>query len=102
MLSLGCYNNKNYRSHYHPLNWESNISDISLKSCDIKDDPSGYNVIFYANKIKEDNNKSIAYVIGASLLYNRLRKLNNAGFDAPMTQKAINMLERKASKILSN
>ncbi len=70
-----------------PINWEETIVEIALEPCDAKADPLGYHVIFYGKDMK------VAYTIGASLLRNRLRKLNKAGFAAPMTEKAINMIE---------
>ena len=35
------------------------------------------------------------YSIGASYLKSRLDKLRRAGFDAPMTKKAINLIDKK-------
>ncbi|MGH1402977.1 MAG: hypothetical protein ACRBDL_01915 [Alphaproteobacteria bacterium] len=78
---------------YSPVNWEADIQDIMVEHCD--DDPSGYRVVFYHMAGMESDDFSSSYSMGASFLENRLRKLARAGFDAPMTKKAINILIEK-------
>lgn len=75
-------------------NWEFDVRDISVENCKIEEDPLGYRVVFHKIPDKEH------YCIGASHLYDRLRKLSRAGFDAPMTKKAINIIDQKRLRIL--
>lgn len=82
----------------HPANWESDIADVSVEACNMEEDPSGYRVTFYKNNPRRFHQDDESYSIGASYLENRLSKLARAGFDAPMTQKAINMIDQKRLK----
>lgn len=74
-------------------NWEDDVSGIVLESCAADEDPSGYRVVYHKYPLKANVPDSNQYSIGGSYLKNRLEKLNRAGFDAPMTKKAINMLK---------
>lgn len=77
-----------------PQNWEADIHDVRLEKCDRSEDPLGYHVIFFTGeKLRAAAVKS--YVIGASHLVQRLASLKKAGYDAPMTQKAIALLEAR-------
>ncbi len=80
------------QSYLRLANWECDIRDVSVESCDVHEDPMGYRVIYY--KDSDDD-----YSVGASYLRDRLKKLSRAGFDAPMTQKAINIIDQKRLKI---
>ena len=80
------------QSEYYPANWEADIHDISVEVCDQNEDPLGFSVVFYRD-VDEDG-----YRIGASYLKNRLMKLTRAGFDAPMTKKAIGIIDQKRLK----
>lgn len=77
-------------------NWESDVRDVVLEACELDEDPSGYRAVYHklvpANANKPDGDK---YAIGASYLKNRFDKLRRAGFDAPMTKKAINLLGKR-------
>ena len=77
-------------------NWENDVIDVVLESCALDEDPSGYRAVYHknapANINKPDGDR---YSIGASYLKNRLEKLRCAGFEAPMTRKAINLLDQK-------
>jgi hypothetical protein len=74
-------------------NWEADIHDIEVLKCDKAEDPLGYHVVFYTGeRLRAAAVKN--YVIGASHLAQRLNNLRKAGFDAPMTQRAIAMLEK--------
>ncbi len=94
MLNLG-YSAQTPRSlGYSLANWEEDISDVIVEQCDLQEDPFGYRVVYYRDCDEDEYNGDavVAYVIGASLLPNRLRKLSKAGFDVPMTQKAMKMM----------
>lgn len=81
-----------------PANWESDIADVSVEACNMEEDPSGYRVIFYKNNQRRFHQDDESYSIGASYLKNRLDKLARAGFDAPMTQKAMNLIDQQRIK----
>lgn len=76
-------------------NWENDVNDVELQCCGLDEDPSGYRVVYH--KIPANANKSgkDKFCIGASYLKSRLETLHCAGFEAPMTKKAINMLNEK-------
>lgn len=76
-------------------NWEEDIDEVILESCEHDEDPSGYRVIFYKDQTEDLDNDEDCYCIGASYLKNRLDKLRRAGFDAPMTKKALNLIDKK-------
>ena len=79
-------------------NWENDVNDVVLETCEVDEDPSGYRVIYH--KIPANTNKPERdrFCIGASYLKNRLETLRCAGFEAPMTKKAINMLDKKKTR----
>jgi|GEM_PF-2431769 len=76
-------------------NWENDVNDVVLETCELDEDPSGYRVVYH--KVSANVNKAgrDKFCIGASYLKNRLETLRCAGFEAPMTKKAINMLDKK-------
>ena len=77
-----------------PRNWEADIQDVELEPCDRTEDPLGYHVVYYTGeRLRAAAVKN--YVIGASNLVKRLASLKKAGYEAPMTQKAIAMLENR-------
>ncbi len=80
------------------LNWEEDIKAISIHKCRIEDDPMGFRVTFVRSGEENRRNRENQYSIGASYLKNRLKKLNKAGFNAPMTQKAINIIDQERLK----
>lgn len=75
-------------------NWEFDVRDISVESCHINEDPLGFRVVFF--KLASND----CYSVGASHLSTRLKKLSRAGFDAPMTEKALNIIDQKRLKVL--
>ncbi len=89
--------NSRRRRDYNPANWEADIRDVSVEACDAHEDPLGFRVVFY-KRVENENVDAAGYRIGASYLKNRLRKLTRAGFDAPMTKKAINIVKEKRLK----
>ncbi len=83
------------RSSVALANWEEDIDDVVLESCEQDEDPSGFRVVFYKDPMNIYASDEDSYSIGASYLKNRLDKLRRAGFDAPMTKKAINLIDKK-------
>ncbi len=75
-------------------NWECDICDVLVERCNISEDPSGFSVTYYKNYFNDDH----SFQIGASYLKDRLKKLSRAGFDAPMTKKALNIIDQKRIK----
>ncbi len=75
-------------------NWEYDIQDVSVEVCESHEDPLELRVIYHS---QADDSE---YRIGASYLNDRLKKLRRAGFDAPMTKKAMNIIDQKRLKIL--
>ncbi len=76
-------------------NWENDVRDVVLESCEPDEDPTGYRAVYHkvpANSSKAGRDK---FSIGASYLKRRLETLSSAGFEAPMTRKAMNMLDQK-------
>lgn len=71
-------------------NWEADIHYVSIKSCDPYDDPLCYQAVFHA----EQDGDTI-FAVGASFLAQRELNLHNAGFQAPMTTKAITLIEEQ-------
>lgn len=84
-----------------PRNWESDIREVLVESCDNEEDPLGYHAVFYLTKeaAKADERKS--FVIGASFLDQRKKQLSKAGYCVPMTKKAISLIEEKMGTSLS-
>ena len=77
-------------------NWENDVIDVVLETCELDEDPSGYRAVYHKTVPANTNVLSSDwYCIGASYLKNRLEKLRCAGFEAPMTIKAINLLDQK-------
>ncbi len=79
-------------------NWESDIEDVMVEACEKSEDPSGYRVTFYKSDKTVFNEDERSYSIGASFLKNRMEKLSRAGFDAPMTKKALNIIDKERLK----
>jgi hypothetical protein len=68
-------------------NWESDIREVQLEPD--KADPSGFSAVFYLSGAKA---RDVVFRIGASTLATRARSLSAAGFRAPMTRKAMDLL----------
>jgi hypothetical protein len=82
-------------------NWENDVNDVVLESCGLDVDPSGYRVVYHKMPANANKSGRDRFYIGASYLKNRLETLRCAGFDAPMTKKALNMLDKKRLKRFS-
>ncbi|MCE7886881.1 MAG: hypothetical protein DYH13_05165 [Alphaproteobacteria bacterium PRO2] len=78
-------------SFYSRENWESDIREVTIESCDA--DPLGFMAVFTLSEASAKN--GISFKIGASTLAQRAKSLSLAGYSAPMTKKAIAMLESR-------
>lgn len=78
-------------SFYSRENWESDIREVSIESCDA--DPLGFMAVFTLSEASAKN--GVSFKIGASTLAQRAKSLSMAGYNAPMTKKAISMLESR-------
>ena len=95
MLNTNRSTKANLTYAYSPANWEEDIQEVVVESCDMEEDPLGYRVIFYRNEAEIGQETENSYRMGASYLRHRLKKLSKAGFDAPMTKKAITLINQK-------
>lgn len=80
-------------------NWEADIGDVFIEACSENEDPLGLRAVFVKDKnriyISKRNQDFDRYTIGASYLKSRLERLLDAGFDAPMTKKALNLIDEE-------
>lgn len=76
-------------------NWEEDVNGVLIENCKEEVDPSGIRVVYCKDPLDVCVPDEKNYSIGASYLKNRLEKLRRAGFDAPMTKKAINMIDKQ-------
>lgn len=81
-------------------NWEADIGGVHIEACNSLEDPLGYKAVFYLNQEKERAEKKKSFVIGASFLAQRKQNLVKAGYKAPMTRRAISMIEGQIGKTL--
>ncbi len=82
-------------------NWEEDIEEVAIEPCDEDEDSSGYRVVFYKRCADIGEDLAEAYIIGASFLKKRLRKLRRAGFDAPMTKEALDIIKKSRLRLVS-
>ncbi|MCB1783668.1 MAG: hypothetical protein KDI13_06690 [Alphaproteobacteria bacterium] len=75
-------------------NWEADVDSVSLESCNEQEDPLGYRVVYYRRGESALMAAVRQYEVGASFLRTRLERLKQAGYDAPMTLRAIGMVEK--------
>lgn len=85
-----------------PRNWEEGVREVTIESCDRADDPMGYRAVFYLRHESARAEARKSFVVGASFLEARKVQISKAGYDAPMTQKAIGMVQKKVQKPLSS
>jgi len=76
-------------------NWENDVNEVVLEACELDEDPSGYRVVYHKMPANANKSGKDKFCIGASYLKNRLETLRCAGFEAPMTKRAMNMLNKK-------
>jgi len=101
MLDL-CHSSEGSTLHGGFLaNWEEDIEEVAVEVCDDEEDASGYHVVFYKRCANIGEDLTESYIIGASFLKKRLKKLRKAGFDAPMTKEAINIIKQKSLRLAS-
>jgi hypothetical protein len=91
--------NSAYRLPGNPFferNWEEDIGQVSVEPCDPKEDPLGYVAVFFVNERREQlSGWKKSFSIGASYLARRAHNLDRAGYTAPMTRRAIDLIEGK-------
>jgi hypothetical protein len=79
-------------------NWEADIHAVELEaSCD---DPLGYKAVFLLSREAAKAEQRKSFIIGASFLAKRVNNLTRAGFQAPMTRKAISLVENRLGRPL--
>ncbi len=83
-----------------PRNWEANIHDVTIEQCAAGEDPLGYRAVFYLEQYLAQENRRKSFAVGASFLAQRKHNLRKAGYAAPMTKKAIDMLEERLGEPL--
>ncbi len=97
-------NSQAYETLNNPFfkkNWEEDIGRVCVEPCDEKQDPLGYVAVFFVgSKGGKRLGWEKTYSIGASYLARRQHNLNKAGYKAPMTHKAINLIENKIGSAL--
>lgn len=79
------------KAFYGSENWESDIRDVTIETSDA--DPLGYHAVFHLSEASLQ--KPVTFKVGASLLGQRAKSLALAGYKAPMTKKAITLLEMR-------
>lgn len=87
-------------------NWEKEISHVCVEACDCSEDPLGYRAAFFVDDaqrkaLEEAAASEPAFTVGASFLVQRQENLVKSGYSAPMTEKAIALIERKLGHVLS-
>jgi len=75
---------------YFLSNWEQDVCDVALESCSADEDPLGVRVHFFTQDSKAHLKPS--YSVGGSMLEKRLHCLRKAGYDAPMTSRALDII----------
>lgn len=92
------------RRRFMNKNWETNINQVSVEPCDEQEDPLGYKAVFFLkNASKQESfarDKTERFEIGASYLAQRELNLLKAGYIAPMTNRAITLIETKIGERL--
>lgn len=90
----------NARTRFFARNWEKDIFDVMIQPCSHDEDPLGYKVVYVTKKRSHALSVVSAerFEIGASLLAQRQINLKKAGYKAPMTARAISMIETKLAQ----
>ncbi len=76
-------------------NWEDDIVSVSVETCHSREDVSGFRAVFHLAPQRAIEEGQQIFIIGGSYLAQRLESLSRAGYDAPMTKKALKLLEAK-------
>lgn len=88
------------KNPFFSKNWEQDIAQVSVEPCDQKEDPLGYRAIFFMSDAMKRKEPTETFVIGASYLAQRELNLSKAGYKAPMTHRAISLIEQKIGSSL--
>ena len=80
------------RKVFRSKNWESNIYNVTIEPCPVNEDPLGYHAVFLQGAEDTPTPPEKAFAIGASYLNKRAENLQKAGYKAPMTVRAISMM----------
>jgi len=76
-------------------NWEANIEAVRIERCGPEEDPLGYRAVFFLEKHAAQENRRKTFAVGASFLGQREKNLEKAGYAAPMTGRAIALIEKE-------
>ena len=79
-------------------NWEKDVNKVELEACEFSEDPLGLRAVFYLGRERPLTQKTNYYKVGASHLRERLSGIRRSGYDAPMTCKAIEMIEERMER----
>lgn len=74
-------------------NWEKDVREVSIEPCDPRVDPMGFRAVFVVGEDKPLTQRFNTYTVGASYLRQRLDGIRRAGFEAPMTARALELVE---------
>ncbi len=91
---------KALKNPFFSKNWEEDVRQVSVEPCDPKEDPLGYIAVFFVNEGEKRSGWEKTFSIGASYLARREQNLNKAGYKAPMTNRAISLIESKLGSSL--
>jgi len=91
---------KIFGNPFFSKNWEEDVQQVSVEPCDQKEDPLGYRAIFFVNGNTKRSGWEKTFSIGASYLARREHNLNRAGYKAPMTNRAISLIEGRIGSSL--
>ena len=94
------YSKYGFGNPFRRKNWESDIRKVFVEPCEISGDPLGYRAVFYFSPDASRRKGKESFAVGASLLAQRKNHLSKAGYKAPMTHKAIALIERATGQIL--
>ena len=83
-----------------PKNWEEEIVGVQIELCDVQEDPLGFRAVFELNQEKVRLDQQKQFIIGASFLAKREMNLKKIGYNAPMTQRAIALIESQIGQAL--
>ncbi len=81
-------------------NWEENIRSVMIEPCPKSEDPLGYKAVFFLSMEAAHKTRKKTFEIGASFLAQRRYSLSKAGYNVPMTAKAIDTIEQKLGETL--
>lgn len=82
-------------------NWEQGVLRVCIEACDCSEDPFGYRAVFFTGDDANSKEGGVAnrFIVGASFLLQRKKNLMRSGYEAPMTEKAIALLEGKIGSL---